>query len=138
MAKGTGARRHIHKYFRLVTDGLWHCAERNCTHFMPGNMPPPTYKDSICWTCNLPMQLDPDNMMSTHPVHARCEPFVYNSPESISEETLESMEEYTERKLREARMKKYIPEKIEGAESEVVHTSECASYLGHPCDCGAE
>ena len=51
MAGRTGSKRHIHKYFRLASDQLWHCGDNRCTHYMPGNMPVPVWKDSICWMC---------------------------------------------------------------------------------------
>jgi hypothetical protein len=140
MGRKTGSLNHTHKYYKL--EGLWFCGSAGCTHFMPKNMPPPVYKKSICWTCRLPLELNPDNMQSTHPVHENCEPFIYVPPIPVAE--LESMEEHIERQLRESQQKKRMTEasttkKTEsGIKVEIAHTDGCASHSGQSCDCGAQ
>lgn len=69
----TGARRHTHKYHRL-TDGLWHCALPNCTHYLPRNMPLTTImdKDSICWQCDKKFQIDSENIKQDKPICSDC------------------------------------------------------------------
>lgn len=138
----SGAKHHVHKYFRLPIDGLWHCGDKRCTHFMPGNMPPPTWKDSICWGCGRPFELTPDNMRADHPVCDRCPAYDADIPE----ETLESVEEYTDRRLEEARRNRIapplssgiIPPKVVKPKIDDMHTPLCSIRFGSSCDCGAE
>lgn len=133
----TGSARHTHKYFRLVTDGLWHCALPNCSHFMPGNMPPPVYKHSVCWGCGNVFELNPDNMRDMHPVCRHCPPFdVAPTTDKPSEMgTLDDISAFIEMKEREARMKRLKEPEPELIETETAHTAECASWLGADCDC---
>jgi hypothetical protein len=64
----TRALNHIHKYF--LFSGLWHCAE--CSHYKPGNVPPPINALSRCWQCNEPIVLTAINMKNEHPVCDKC------------------------------------------------------------------
>ena len=145
MAKGTGARRHTHKYFRLVIDGLWHCGNSKCTHFMPGNMPPPVGKDSICWSCGRPFELNLDNMVAFHPVCDACPP--YDAP-VLSREEMERREEILNARMAQERMRKLLergsePEadEIESTNADdapVTHKQGCPAWLGGDCTCGAD
>ena len=134
----SGAKHHVHKYFRLPIDGLWHCGDKRCTHYMPGNMPPPTWKDSICWGCGRPFELTPDNMRADHPVCDRCPAY---DADILPEETRDSMEEYIERQLEEARMKRFKPkDEIEVTEANakpIEHAADCSIWLTDECNCGA-
>lgn len=147
MAGRTGSKRHVHKYFRLDADMLWHCGDARCTHFMPSNMPPPIWKDSICWGCGKTIELTPDNMMSSHPVCNNCPPFIH----TVNPEKLDEVTKWVEAKEKEARAKRLaqssVPaEEVESSEEEkeykapeerlAGHLSDCAGWLMLPCDCG--
>lgn len=141
MGRNTGARHHTHKYFRSSIDGLWHCGLPRCTHYMPGNMPVPAWKMSICWTCGAEVELNPDNMRADNPVHDDCRPYAA-SPVRTSEHD-EEIDDYIEQRLHEARMKKLAtPPAIEEPESEnsieviADHAPDCESWLGKDCTCG--
>lgn len=69
---GKGSKRHIHKYHKL-SDGLWHCALSDCTHYMPSNVAACLPgKRSICWECGNEMILDDDNMKLEQPLCIIC------------------------------------------------------------------
>lgn len=162
MGRKTGSLNHTHKYYRL--NDIWFCGSPGCTHYMPKNMPPPVYKLSICWTCRLPMELNPDNMMSTHPVHDHCEAYIYTPP-PMSPTEMESDEEKLEREIARRKIKNLTPESTDDdwekrkldmiragslippalpplpplpVTEPIVHTDGCASRTGSACDCGAE
>lgn len=73
MSVKTGAKRHTHKYHKI--EGLWHCALRNCTHYMPKNVENNVEgKESICWECGKIMLLDNYNMQNDKPICPNCDP----------------------------------------------------------------
>ena len=115
MSKNTKAKNHTHKYFRLPTDGLWHCGHPACTHYMPSNMPPPIWKMSRCWSCGKYLELTPDNMRYTHPTCDTCEPFV---PETVDHEYDDNLTEGVQRIIRETRMRKLKEEAEAKAKAE--------------------
>lgn len=112
MARTSQSLKHTHQYYRVEMTGLWHCA--NCTHFMPGNMPPPAGRMSICWRCEKPFQLTPANMADDKPVCDNCtgERQSFNLDDYIAEQT---------RKRKQAL--------AEG------HDKDCEAYLGGECHC---
>lgn len=136
---GTGAKRHTHKYFRLPTDKLWHCALPACSHYMPGNMPPPVYKLSLCNDCEREFQLTPDNMRRDHPVCDKCEA-KKNTWKDDAE--LEAMieKDHQERLARRAIERAPATNELTRNEvtSEAVHTDSCRVNWGGICTCGAD
>ena len=83
-------------------------------------------------------------MRADHPVCDRCPAY---DADILPEETRDSMEEYIERQLEEARMKKFKPaptkeedriEVIEANAKPVEHAADCSIWLTDECDCGAE
>lgn len=73
MARITNSIRHTHKYYRMKSTGLWYCAGIDgCTHYMPKNMPPPTGRMSLCWSCNKEFRLLPGNMQDDQPKCDEC------------------------------------------------------------------
>jgi hypothetical protein len=135
MAGKTGSKRHTHKYFKLGADRLWHCGDARCTHYMPGNMPPPVWKESICWNCGKTFELTPDNMKFDNPTCDKCPPYMF-IPEV---EEVDEISEWIERKEREARMKQLVKpiekDEIEVIEPDEEHAADCSVYSGEDCDC---
>lgn len=112
MARTSQSLKHIHKYHRLESTGLWYCA--NCTHFMPGNMPPPAGRISECWRCDKPFQLTPANMVNDKPVCDNC----------TDERESFNLDDYM--KQQTAKRKQAIAEG---------HEPDCEAYLGGECHC---
>lgn len=50
----------------------WECALPDCSHFIPGNMPPPYGKLSLCHNCMAPFTLDVENMKQDRPICTQC------------------------------------------------------------------
>ena len=72
MGRRTGAVKHTHKYYKL-SDGLWHCALPDCTHYMPLNVAEQVEgKRSLCWDCGKPFTLGASLMEADRPVCFDC------------------------------------------------------------------
>lgn len=69
-----GAKKHIHKYKRLIRAELWMCGEPNCTHYMPRNLEEGMEgRLSKCWDCEMPFTLDSRALKLVKPVCQPCE-----------------------------------------------------------------
>ena len=128
MSRRTGAKKHIHKYYKRP-DGLWACAGIDgCTHFMPSNMiPAPLGYQTVCWKCDFPTQLTPLNMKMDKPECDDCS-------------GVDLISDFIEQKEREARLArlhapKIKPKEIESIESEYVHASDCEVWNTGECTC---
>lgn len=83
----TKAKRHIHKYHRILIAGakVWACALGDCNHYMPAHMEMMVPgKNSICWGCGEPMILDALNMKDDRPLCSECNPVTSKLNELIS------------------------------------------------------
>ena len=68
----SGAKRHVHKYFRGPSD-TWACGFPDCTHLMPQNMRfMMEGKQSICWLCNDRYILTRANLQQIKPLCNDC------------------------------------------------------------------
>lgn len=113
MAK-TGTLKHTHQYYKSDISGLWHCSGYGgCTHYMPGNMPPPVGRRSLCWRCEMPFILAPYNMVNNRPVCDNCE------------------------ELREPSLEDYMAQHAAKRQKsiEAGHEPDCEAYLGGVCNC---
>ena len=76
MSKQTGALNHTHRYFQFYSAPekrhYWGCRLDGCTHYLPGNMPSPLGKMSICWTCHSEFIMTKENMEQKFPVCETC------------------------------------------------------------------
>lgn len=135
----TAAIKHVHKYYKLETTGLWHCAL--CSHYKPGNVPPPVWQLSRCWKCEEPFELTPDNMVNAYPTCVKC---------SVRKVEVNDMyADYIDYKTttfdkppltyEEYRLKRGIKieekDEIEVIEPEDVHAPDCGVYDGGECTC---
>lgn len=129
MAKTTQSAKHTHKYYRIETTGLWHCV--NCTHFMPGNMPPPVGRTSLCWSCDNPFQLTPYNMREDKPVCDACEEHreVFDIDKYMAEQLKKRRQEKEDKTYDVEADDPQLPD------HSLEHSGECASWLGLDCDC---
>jgi hypothetical protein len=89
MARRTGAKNHIHRYFKMP-NGLWACSLDECTHYMPANV---AFRmlgiKSICWECSGEMRLDEDSMKLEKPTCPRCaDPELGNIQEYLKQKGL--------------------------------------------------
>ncbi len=51
--------KHTHKYYKTDATGLWACALRDCTHYLPSNVADSIInKSSLCWECGERMDMD--------------------------------------------------------------------------------
>lgn len=74
MGRKTGSRRHIHKYYRLKSNGLWACGLSDCTHYMPDNVKDQVEgRKSICWNCGEEFKLDAQAMEKDRPNCQACD-----------------------------------------------------------------
>jgi|SRR6185295_6816443 len=95
----TGAQRHTHKYFKF--NDLWHCGLPNCTHYVPGNLPPDTMmgRKSLCWKCGTDIILDALSMIRDRPVCINCDP---------TQQTILDINEFINHKLSQSTNKNQI------------------------------
>lgn len=100
MARRTGAKNHIHKYYKLNSNGLWACALDDCSHYMPANVVDQVEgKRSICWQCGEQFRLDEDSMKLARPLCPLCR--IKNEGGPTPEQVIEYMAEQARKKREE-------------------------------------
>jgi hypothetical protein len=103
----TGAKRHVHKYYR-ADDGLWYCALETCTHYMPLNVAHQIVnKMSVCWNCGETFALDILLMRERKPVCDDCSARTTGGP------TRNQIADWIEAKEREAQKKREAEDKAD-------------------------
>lgn len=79
----TNKKKHIHQYYKAYPYGhavgplgkiryVWACGLADCNHIIPGNMPEPLDKASLCNNCMEVLVLDRENMTQDKPICDRC------------------------------------------------------------------
>lgn len=77
---------HVHQYERIYIQSnrvgitrlngrgraQWQCALPDCNHFIPGNVPEPYGKLSLCHSCMESFTLDVENMKLDKPICDKC------------------------------------------------------------------
>ena len=143
----TAALKHVHKYYRLESTGLWHCAL--CSHYKPGNVPPPVWSQSRCWKCEKHFELNPDNMRNSYPTCGMCD----SSQTSVDDLVVDyidyktttfdkpplTFDEYKRRRGIKSIVEKDEIEVIEADEpADIEHSADCGVYRGSICTCGRD
>jgi hypothetical protein len=113
-----GARKHIHKYRRLIRAELWACGEPTCTHYMPRNLEENMEgKFSKCWKCEFPFALDKRALKLERPLCLDCE----NKAKGIGD--TDGLLRYIDDATKEAKLKneKSIQENLPKSAADIIN-----------------
>lgn len=123
--------KHPHKLL-LIEGRTWRCVLDGCAFFVHlGLAHVITGKRIICWNCEDTFQvLSELSTKEPRPICPICKGEAFHIPTQLD------IDELIKQKI--AARKKAEEDTEDEVEVEVTHTSECASYSGDACDCGAE